>query len=86
MTRDTHGRGRRSELMMRVASSLALASVALVSAWFGGIVFALVWGVAALSVWREWLFVLMSRAARDAADYYRIPSNRVIEVGSQIEI
>ncbi len=58
MTRDTHGRGRRSELMMRVASSLALASVALVSAWFGGIVFALVWGVAALSVWREWLFVI----------------------------
>lgn len=39
-----------------------------------------------MSAWREWLFVMMSRAARDAADYYRIPSNRVIEVGSQIEI
>ena len=39
-----------------------------------------------MMAWREWLFVMMSRAARDAADYYRIPSNRVIEVGSQIEI
>lgn len=36
--------------------------------------------------WREWLFVTMSRNARDAADFYRIPSNRVIEVGSQVEI
>lgn len=39
-----------------------------------------------MSPWREWLFVMMSRTARDAADYYNIPSNRVIEVGSQIEI
>jgi len=39
-----------------------------------------------MSAWREWLFVTMSRTARDAADYYRIPSNRVIEVGSQVEI
>lgn len=36
--------------------------------------------------WRAWLFVVMSRTARDAADYYNIPSNRVIEVGSQIGI
>jgi len=39
-----------------------------------------------MSAWREWLFVMMSRTARDAADYYHIPSNRVIEVGSQVEI
>jgi KUP system potassium uptake protein len=36
--------------------------------------------------WREWLFVSMSRLARDAADYYKVPTNRVIEVGSQVEI
>ena len=36
--------------------------------------------------WRENLFVGMSRNARDAADYYQIPSNRVIEVGAQVEI
>lgn len=39
-----------------------------------------------MSRWREGLFVAMSRNARDAADYYQIPSNRVIEVGAQVEI
>lgn len=39
-----------------------------------------------MASWREWLFVTMSRTARDAADYYHVPTNRVIEVGSQVEI
>ncbi|WMW82261.1 potassium transporter Kup [Undibacterium cyanobacteriorum] len=39
-----------------------------------------------MATWREGLFVTMSRNARDAADYYQIPSNRVIEVGAQVEI
>ena len=39
-----------------------------------------------MAKWREGLFVTMSRNARDAADYYQIPSNRVIEVGAQVEI
>jgi len=36
--------------------------------------------------WREHIFVTMSRNARDAADFYRIPVNRVIELGTQVEI
>jgi KUP system potassium uptake protein len=28
----------------------------------------------------------MSRNARDAADYFKIPPNRVIELGAQVEI
>ena len=36
--------------------------------------------------WRENLFAAMSRNARDAADYYQVPPNRVIELGAQIEI
>jgi KUP system potassium uptake protein len=36
--------------------------------------------------WREHLFVAMSRNARAAADYYQIPPNRVIELGTQVEI
>ena len=36
--------------------------------------------------WREHLFATMSRNARDAADYFRIPTNRVIELGTQVEI
>jgi KUP system potassium uptake protein len=39
-----------------------------------------------MAMWREGLFVTMSRNARDAADFYKIPSNRVIEVGAQVEI
>ncbi len=41
---------------------------------------------AGMAAWREAFFALMSRNARDAADYYQIPSNRVIELGTQVEI
>jgi len=41
---------------------------------------------AGMAPWREHLFVTMSRNARGAADYYQIPSNRVIELGTQVEI
>ncbi len=39
-----------------------------------------------MAMWREHLFVGMSRNARGAADYYQIPTNRVIELGTQVEI
>jgi KUP system potassium uptake protein len=39
-----------------------------------------------MAPWREHLFVTMSRNARGAADYYQIPTNRVIELGTQVEI
>lgn len=39
-----------------------------------------------MAQWRENLFAAMSRNARDAADYYKVPTNRVIELGTQIEI
>lgn len=39
-----------------------------------------------MAFWRDALFATMSRNARDAAEYYRIPTNRVIELGTQIEI
>ena len=39
-----------------------------------------------MAVWREHLFVALSRNARGAADYYQVPPNRVIELGTQIEI
>ena len=43
-----------SELSARVLSALVLAGLALISAWFGGVVLALVWSVAAFAVMREW--------------------------------
>ncbi|RJF99805.1 potassium transporter Kup [Noviherbaspirillum saxi] len=39
-----------------------------------------------MAPWREHLFVGMSRNARGAADYYQVPPNRVIELGTQITI
>jgi KUP system potassium uptake protein len=36
--------------------------------------------------WRERLFIVLSRNAMNAADFFRIPTNRVIEMGTRIEI
>lgn len=37
-------------------------------------------------LWREALFAWMSRNARPATSYFQIPPNRVVELGSQIEL
>jgi KUP system potassium uptake protein len=39
-----------------------------------------------MPVWREKLFAIMSRNAAKAADYFCIPPNRVVEIGTQINI
>ena len=39
-----------------------------------------------MALWREWLFALMSRNAQRATAYFRIPPNRVVELGAQIEL
>jgi KUP system potassium uptake protein len=39
-----------------------------------------------MALWREHLFVWMSHLAAKASDYFRIPTNRVVELGTQVEI
>jgi KUP system potassium uptake protein len=39
-----------------------------------------------MALWREQLFVWMSHLAAKASDYFRIPTNRVVELGTQVEI
>jgi KUP system potassium uptake protein len=39
-----------------------------------------------MSKWRERLFLIMSKNAMNAADFFKIPTNRVIEMGTRIEI
>ncbi len=39
-----------------------------------------------LSRWRRQMFILMSNNALDATEFFRIPPNRVVELGGQIEI
>ena len=36
--------------------------------------------------WRDALFILMSNNTLDATEFFRIPPNRVVELGGQIEI
>jgi KUP system potassium uptake protein len=39
-----------------------------------------------MAPWREKLFVAMQRNATNATSYFRLPTNQVIELGSQVEI
>ncbi len=42
-------------------------------------------GPSRMARWRKWIFVLMSRNAQSATEFFGLPSNRVVELGAQIE-
>ncbi|MEC7889037.1 MAG: potassium transporter Kup, partial [Pseudomonadota bacterium] len=39
-----------------------------------------------MPIWREKIFSWMLRNAATAMDFFRLPTNRVVELGSQVEI
>jgi KUP system potassium uptake protein len=39
-----------------------------------------------MALWRERLFVSMSKNAVKASDFFRVPTNRVVELGTQVEL
>jgi len=39
-----------------------------------------------MMIWREKLFAWMLRNAESAMEFFRLPTNRVVELGSQLEI
>ena len=39
-----------------------------------------------MAIWREKLFAWMLRNAASAMEFFRLPTNRVVELGSQVEI
>ncbi len=39
-----------------------------------------------MSLWRRWLFLLMARNAVPATEFFRIPSDRVVELGVRVAI
>ena len=43
-------------------------------------------GAPGMAKWRERLFVSMSKNATKASDFFGIPTNRVVELGTQVEI
>ena len=43
-------------------------------------------GVGAMALWRERMFAAMTRNSGSTVEYFNIPTNRVIELGTQVEI
>jgi KUP system potassium uptake protein len=43
-------------------------------------------GASRMTRWRKKLFVVMSRNARSATEFFGIPPNRVVELGAQVEL
>jgi len=39
-----------------------------------------------MSVWQEKLFIWLAGSSEDAAAYFHIPSDRVVEIGTQIVV
>ena len=39
-----------------------------------------------MPAWQDRLFIMLSRSANDATDYFQIPTGRVVEVGTQVTI
>ena len=42
-------------------------------------------GFGRMSLWRKKLFIVMARNAQPATVYFRLPANRVLELGAQIQ-
>jgi KUP system potassium uptake protein len=39
-----------------------------------------------MAMWREKLYVSMSKNATKASDFFHVPTNRVVELGTQVEL
>ena len=39
-----------------------------------------------MALWREQMFVIMSRNAVSATDFFKIPAGRVVELGTQVQL
>ena len=43
-------------------------------------------GKKGMRLWRKWLFAVLSRNAQPATDFFKLPPNRVVELGMQVEL
>jgi KUP system potassium uptake protein len=39
-----------------------------------------------MALWREKLFALMLKSSESAMEFFKLPINRVVELGSQVQI
>jgi KUP system potassium uptake protein len=42
--------------------------------------------VAGMALWREKLFAWMLKSSESAMEFFKLPTNRVVELGSQLQI
>jgi KUP system potassium uptake protein len=42
--------------------------------------------VSGMPVWQDRLFILLANNASDATEYFRIPTDRVVEIGAQVTV
>jgi KUP system potassium uptake protein len=43
-------------------------------------------GAGGMALWRDRMFAAMARNAGNITDYFNIPTNRVIELGTRVQI
>jgi KUP system potassium uptake protein len=67
------------------ARSAGIRAVPAETSYFLGREQLLPYGASSMARWRKKLFVFMSRNARSATDFFGLPPNRVVELGTQLE-
>jgi KUP system potassium uptake protein len=72
--------------MMKIASDLGLATDPSTTTYYLGRETLLTSGKSKMMRWRKALFAFMSRNAGTPAAYFQLPANRVVELGTQIEL
>jgi KUP system potassium uptake protein len=72
--------------VLRCAAQKGLKTVESDTSFYLGRETLLTTGRTGMSAWRKALFVVMSRNSRPATSFFGLPPNRVIELGTQIEL
>lgn len=72
--------------LMEQARSLGLEAEPMDTTYILGRETLLTTGKSGMSFWRKVLFSMMSRNAMNPTNYFKLPPNRVIEIGAQVEI
>jgi KUP system potassium uptake protein len=72
--------------VLRLAGPKGLTTVPLETSFFVGRETLVSTASSKLPHWREQLFIALAHSAQSASDYFRLPTDRVVELGTQIEI
>jgi KUP system potassium uptake protein len=71
--------------VLAMAATLGVSTPLMSTSYYLGHEHLVLRGAARMARWRKKLFVVMSRNARSATEFFELPANRVVELGAQIE-